>query len=115
MKALAWLNYRVRGFRLLDIGALVVFLTLALAVYAIKTSAGSQRADIADIEDQIHDQSRQVRLLRAEVAHLENPQRLERLAGQYAGMAPVNAKHEVASEALPQVAGPRAEAAGSAP
>jgi cell division protein FtsL len=107
VKALGFLTYRIRGFRLFDLAALVVFLTLALAVYAIKTSAGSQRADIADIEDQIRDESRQVRLLKAEVAHLENPQRLERLAGQYGGLEPVNAKHEVAPEALPQVAGPR--------
>jgi hypothetical protein len=95
---------RVRGFRVVDIGALVVCLALALTVYAFKTSAGAERTDISDVETQIQGETRQVRLLRAEIAHLESPDRLERLAGQYAGQAPVAAKQEVTPEALADVA-----------
>src|SRR5262249_38350519 len=72
--------HRVRGFRVVDLAALIVFLVLALTVYAFKTSAGAERRDIADVETQIRDETRDVRLLRAEVAHLESPDRLERLA-----------------------------------
>ena len=104
MRLSAVVTHRVRGFRVVDLAALVVFLALALAVYAFKTSAGAEGRDIADVESQVQDETRQVRLLRAEVAHLESPDRLERLATRYAGQAPVSAKQEVASAALPQLA-----------
>jgi hypothetical protein len=111
---------RLRGFRVIDIAALVTCLVLALTVYAFKTSAGAQRTDITDIEGQIRDETRQVRLLRAEIAHLESPDRLERLAGQYAGQAPISARQEVTPDALPQVAvrqaaAPKAASQAAAP
>jgi hypothetical protein len=105
---------RVRGFRVVDLGALVVFLALAFTVYAFKTSAGSERANIADIEDQIRDEQHQVRLLRAEVIHLESPDRLEDRARVYAGQAPIAARQEVTPEGLAQVAGPIAAIAPTA-
>jgi hypothetical protein len=95
---------RFRGFRVLDLAALVVCLALALTVYAYKTSAAAQGADITDVESQIHDETKAVQLLRAQVAHLEAPDRLERLSRTYAGQAPVAAKQEVTPQALPQVA-----------
>lgn len=93
----------MRGFRVIDLAALALFLALALTVYAFKTSAGQERADIADVESQIRDEGRQVRLLQAEVARLESPDRLERLARTYAGQAPLSAKQDVTPEALPQL------------
>ena len=104
MKLTDLLSGRVRGFRILDLIALVLFLVLALTVYAFKTSAGRERTDITDVESQIHDESREVRLLRAEVARLESPARMERLAGTYANQAPVAARQEVGPEALPDLA-----------
>jgi hypothetical protein len=104
MKLSGVLTQRIRGFRVIDVAALVIALGLALTVYAFKTSAGAERTDISDVETQIRDESRQVRLLRAEIAHLESPDRLERLAGQYAGQAPVTAKQEVTPDALADVA-----------
>ena len=41
MKLSGVLTQRVRGFRVVDIAALVVCLALALTVYAFKTSAGA--------------------------------------------------------------------------
>ena len=104
MKLSGVLTQRIRGFRVIDVAALVIALGLALTVYAFKTSAGAERTDISDVETQIRDESRQVRLLRAEIAHLESPDRLERLAGQYAGQAPVTAKQEVTPDALADLA-----------
>jgi hypothetical protein len=98
--------HRVRGFRVMDLAAMVIFLALALTVYAFKTSAGAERTDIADIEDKIADERVQVRLLRDQVARLENPKRLEDRATRFAGLAPIGAKQEVAPEGLAQVAGP---------
>jgi hypothetical protein len=104
MRVASVLSGRVRGFRVLDLAALVLCLALALTVYAFKTSAGRERTDITDVESQIRDESRQVRLLKAEVARLESPARMERLAATYANQAPVAARQEIAPEALPDVA-----------
>ena len=104
MRVSGVLRQRVRGFRVVDVAALVICLALALTVYAFKTSAGAQRTDIADVEQQIRDETKAVQLLRAQVAHLEAPDRLERLARDYAGQAPVSAKQEVTPQALPQAA-----------
>jgi hypothetical protein len=110
-----WLLARkIRGFRVVDLAAMAIFLTLALTVYAFKTSAGAERTDISDIETQIHDESREVRLLQAEVARLESPDRLERLAAQ-AGQAPVSARQELAPEQLTTVVSQPAAAPPPAP
>jgi hypothetical protein len=106
VKISAVLFHRVRGFRVMDLTAMVIFLALALTVYAFKTSAGAERTNIADIEDKIADERIQVRLLRDQVARLENPKRLEDRATRFADLAPIAAKQEVAPEALAQVAGP---------
>ncbi len=104
---------KVRGFRVLDLAALFIVLALALSVYAFKTSAGAERADIADIESQIHDETRQVRLLRDQLDRLESPDVLEREARAY-GQAPIEARQEVTPAALamlaaqPQTAQPQA-------
>ena len=98
------IRQRFRGFRVVDLAALVICLALALTVYAYKTSAATQSTDITDVESQIRDETRAVQLLRAQVAHLEAPDRLERLSRTYAGQAPVAAKQEVTPQALPQVA-----------
>jgi hypothetical protein len=104
MRVSGIVRQRVRGFRVVDIAALVICLALALTVYAFKTSAGAQRTDIADVEQQVRDETKAVQLLRAQVAHLEAPDRLERLARTNAGQAPVSAKQEVTPQALPQLA-----------
>jgi hypothetical protein len=114
MKAANLLSRRVRGFRVVDLAALVLFLALALMVYAFKTAAGSQRTDIAEIETQIQDESRDVRLLRAEVASLESEARVERLSGQYANQAPVAASQEIEPADLTRIAQSKAPAANSA-
>lgn len=115
MKVSGILLRRVRGFRIMDLAALVIVLALALSVYAFKTSAGAERSDIADVEDKIADERRDVRLLQDEVARLENPRRLEERATRLAGQAPVGARQEVSPEALAQVAGPAVVRAGAQP
>ena len=95
---------RVRGFRVIDLLALFVLLALALGVYAFKTLAGRESADIADVQGQIVMEQKRVRLLRAEIAHLEDPSRIERLSSQYLGFKPVDPKREASIDALPQVA-----------
>jgi cell division protein FtsL len=104
MRVFGVFSQRLRGFRVVDLLALAVLLVLAFGVYAFKTLAGAQSADTLSIERQIADEQRRVRLLDAEVAHLEDPARIERLSTQYLGMKPVDVQHETTEETLPQVA-----------
>lgn len=91
---------RWRGFRVVELTGLAVLLVLMLVLYLTKTLAGNERSQIARIEREISQERARVRLLRAEVAHLEQPERLERLSRQYLGMEPIGAKREVSADAI---------------
>ena len=67
---------------------------MIVSVYAAKAAAARESSRIAQIEQDIRENGQRVRLLRAEVARLEQPARLEALSRQI-GMAPV----EVARQA----------------
>jgi hypothetical protein len=94
------LDRRVRGFRLVDLVAAGLLVALILGVYLAKTMAGRERAEIASAERDISEEKARIRLLQAEVAHLEEPARLERLSQSYLGLAPVPIKHDVSPESL---------------
>lgn len=97
-------NARFRGFRIVDIASLGVLSALVLGVYGTKALAGREGAQIADIDQQITEEQQHVRLLKAELAHLEQPGRLVRLSTDYLGLAPLSAKRESPPEALTQIA-----------
>ena len=99
----AFLRRTMRGFRIVEIGALTVVLALALAVYMVKARAGRETGDITTVESQIVDEQRRIRLLQAEVAHLEQPERLERLSAAM-GLGPTADKRETALDRLPDLA-----------
>lgn len=101
---MSWLNHRVRGFRLVDLIAAGVLTALILGVYLAKTIAGGERAKIATVERQIGAERARIRLLLAEVSHLEQPARIERLSETYLGLAPVAFKREADPEALAELA-----------
>lgn len=94
------LERRIRGFRLVDVVALGLLVVLILGVYLAKTIAGRERAEIARIERQIQAEKTRIRLLQAEVTHLEQPSRIGRLSEAYLGLEPVGVKHETTVEAL---------------
>lgn len=96
---------RWRGFRVVDLTLVGVLLTLMLTVYLAKTFGGAERSQIARVENQIGDEKVRLRLLQAEVAHLEQPDRLEALSRQYLGLQPVSAKQEIKADALATVTG----------
>lgn len=91
---------RVRGFRLVDLVALGVLILLILGVYLAKTMAGRERSQIASVERQIGAEKARIRLLQAEVSHLEQPARIEHLSETYLGMGPVPVKHEATVDGL---------------
>jgi hypothetical protein len=95
---------RIRGFRLVDLVALGVLVLLIVGVYLAKTIAGRERAEIAAADRRIEAEKARIRLLQAEVAHLEQPARIERLSETYLGLGPVPIKHEATPDALPAIA-----------
>jgi hypothetical protein len=109
-----WLNRRVRGFRLVDLVALGLLTVLILGVYLAKTMAGGERSRIAAVERQIGEEKARVRLLQAEVSHLEQPARLERLSETYLGLAPVSERRVADLEGLPELARKPIAASGKA-
>jgi hypothetical protein len=97
-------NRRIRGFRLVEILACACLAVLVLSVYLTKAAAGREGASIASINKDIADEQRRVRLLRAELAHLEQPERLESLSTRYLALGPVPAKRETVPDGLTEVA-----------
>jgi cell division protein FtsL len=103
---MSFFERRVRGFRVVEVTGLAVLLVLMLVVYLAKTFAGGERAQIAHVEREISQEKQRVRLLRAEVAHLEKPERLERLSREYLGLEPVTAKREIKAETIATLTAP---------
>jgi len=103
MGGMNWLNRRIRGFRLVDLVFVGLLSMLILGVYLAKTIAGGERARIASVERQIEAEKARIRLLQAENAALERPDRIERLSETYLGLAPVSFKREVTPDALPDL------------
>lgn len=101
------LNHRIRGFRLVDVIALGLLVLLILSVYLAKTIASRERAEIASVERRIASERAQIRLLEAEVAHLEQPSRIERLSTLYLEMGPVDVARETTADSLAALAPPR--------
>lgn len=112
------LDRKVRGFKLIDVVALALLAALVLGVYLAKTIAGRERAEIARVERQISVERGRIRLLEAEVTHLEQPARIGQLSQAYLGLAPTTAKNEATPEALDgiaqEAASARAKATGKA-
>jgi len=107
------LDRRIRGFRLVDLVALGLLVVIILGVYLAKTVAGRERAEIATVERQINAEKTRIRLLQAEVAHLEQPGRIERLSVSYLKMEPVPANREATVDQIIDLAraGPAPKAA----
>ena len=94
---------RVRGFRVVNVAGCAMLVILVLGVYAAKTDAGQEGATISSVERQIAEERRMLRLLHAELAHLEEPSRLQRLATQYLGLDRVDAARETPPDSLVEV------------
>jgi hypothetical protein len=98
------LSRRVRGFRVVDLIGAGLLVAIILGVYLAKTVAGRERAEIAQVDRHIHAEKSRIRLLKAEVAHLEQPGRLERLATVSLDLKPVTAGREAEVADLPRLA-----------
>lgn len=81
-------DWKVRGIRWVEIFGILCVVAMLLSVYLSKAAAARQATRIAELEREIDQSSLRVRMLRAEVARLESPARLEALSRQ-AGLAPI--------------------------
>ena len=95
---------RVRGVRMVNLWGMGVLLVLVIALYLVKTFGGAERADIATTESQIVDEQRRIGLLQAEVAFLERPERIGRLAEQGLNAHPISGKHDASLGELQDIA-----------
>ena len=103
MSSVGLFDRRIRGFRVVEVAGMGVLLTLVTSVYLAKTFAGRERQEIGRIAQEIGDEAVRKRLLEAEVAHLEQPRRIEQLA-QMMQLKPIAPDHEITEDALIDVA-----------
>jgi hypothetical protein len=96
-------DWKVRGVRWIEIIGLVLVAAMIFSVYLAKAAAASESARIASLERQITQNGQRVRLLRAEVARLEQPGRLEALS-RGAGLGPVDVHRQATVASLPELA-----------
>ena len=68
--------------RLLNGIALLVAITLAVALYIAKTEAKSSQERLELIQAQLAEERRQVNVLNVEIAHLEEPMRVAGLSSE---------------------------------
>lgn len=100
----ALFSRRIRGFRPIEILAAAALAVLVLSVYMTKAAAGREAASIAAADRDIADEQKRLRLLKAELAHLEQPERLQALSTQYLQLGPAPPKREIAPDSLTDVA-----------
>lgn len=105
--------WKIRGVRWVEIIGVLLVAAMIFSVYVAKAAAARTGSEIADLERQIAENGRRVRLLRAEVARLERPARLEALS-RGAGLVPVDVHRQAGEDQLPALA-PLPEPAAAAP
>ncbi len=93
-------DWKIRGIRWIEIIGVVCVAAMVFSVYVAKAAAARESAAIGQLERQIAENGQRVRLLRAEVARLEQPGRLEALS-RGAGLAPVHADRQADEVELP--------------
>jgi hypothetical protein len=91
--------WKVRGVRWVELIGFALVAVMILSVYVAKADAAREGARITALERDIAANQKRVRLLRAEAARLEQPQRLEALSKRL-GLEPVEARREAGEESL---------------
>ena len=95
-------DWKVRGVRWVEIIGVALVAVMIVSVYVAKADAARESSRIAGLERDIRENGQRVRLLRAEVARLEQPARLEALSREI-GLAPVDVHRQKPETALPSL------------
>ncbi|MGQ3042066.1 MAG: cell division protein FtsL [Brevundimonas aurantiaca] len=107
-------DWKIRGVRWIEIIGVALVAVMIVSVYAAKAAAARESSRIAELERDIRENRQRVRLLRAEVARLEQPARLENLSRQI-GMAPVDVRRQADEAQLPHLKSAAAPASPAQP
>ena len=107
-------DWKVRGVRWVEIIGVALVSIMIVSVYAAKAAAARESRRIAQLEQDIRENGQRVRLLRAEVARLEQPARLESLSRQ-AGLSPTDVHRQAEADKLAQLKSGAAKPAAAAP
>ena len=73
--------------RTLQIAAGVLIIVLAVGLYKAKTDAAQTQRHVRQLEQQVEETEASMRALRAEIAHLESPGRVEEMSENHLGMS----------------------------
>ncbi len=84
--------------------AILLAAALSIVLFGVKYQVQDLEQDLTSIERGILAEERAIHVLRAEWAHLNDPERLRPLAEKYLGMGPVSATQLGALETLPDSA-----------
>lgn len=71
---------------------MLVGVALIVALYFVKTRASQARALVNNLEHTLEQEQAGVRMLNAEIAHLENPERLRELSNEHLDLHPTEAE-----------------------
>lgn len=95
---------------------MLIGVVLIAGLYFVKTRAAQARSHVRSLEHTVAQEEASVRMLRAEIAHLENPERLRSLADKHLNLQPVDAERtltlEQAAQALPKKSVPESDDQG---
>ncbi len=87
--------------RFLNIATALLVLVVGVLVYRAKTEAKRDEARLEALREDVAAQERALKVLQAEIAHLENPERLRRLALRHLGLTPIDPLRVVTLEEAP--------------
>ncbi|MEH6663614.1 MAG: cell division protein [Brevundimonas sp.] len=107
-------NWKVRGFRVVEIIGVAILAAIIVSVYFAKAQAARQSAEIDSLQRAIGHERQRVRLLTTEAARLEEPGRLEALS-RHAGLEPVSVAQRTDLGGLDALAGHDSAPAAPAP
>ncbi|MFN3537796.1 MAG: cell division protein [Brevundimonas sp.] len=102
--ALSFFDWKIRGFRVVEIIGLAILAVIIVSVYFAKAQAARQSAEIDGLHQAIGHERQRVRLLMAETARLEEPGRLEALS-RHAGLEPVSVEQRADLDGLDALIG----------
>jgi cell division protein FtsL len=74
--------------RLWHVVGIALVVALVVGLYKAKTDAARTQSHVRELEREVGDEDARVRALRAEVARLESPENVERLARERLGLEP---------------------------
>jgi len=76
----------------------VIGVSLTVGLYYVKTRAQSAKKEVRRLEHLITQEEASLRVLKAEIAYLENPSRLKELSSQQLGLEPIRVDNVISAD-----------------